>query len=575
MRHLLVSLCLVTTVWAQPPALKEALAAAAQGDAPTLKAWLDRGGDPNQADAEGWTPLLLASVRGKAQAVKILLHHPRRPADPAKAFAPSGALPIHMAGHSGSVETAALLLAARPQDLDAVWLLNGHTLLLQAAFYGHLELAAFALQRGANPAATTLRGFTASDLARQFDNQALLKITAPKEASKEAAQTYYQALLERVRERPTPGQEAAQARADALVEALASSLQQVAQQPEQGDALFNRITELAQGTDPNRLGGPLRQPPLVVAVTGNNLGEAAGAFRLRVARWLLDQGASPLVYERHPMGANAFIRASVFGHLDILKAMAARVIPSELAAAFNERPAVNGLTALHDAVLRAGTAEASHLPRYLQQLRWEVACGARSDIEDFAGRTQTQYAEAIPDPDRRRTVLEALSPGFSTPQWNHTAFGVPHLEEAVTWYQQVFGFTLIGPFIEVQPGSQGGHRERSEQAVPPVLNANWSMAQALFGPDITHVRIARLRVHPTLLNVLELFEVKPSEPPAPQRRSGPLHACLVVGEQLESTVERLELRGGRLLQRGERPGVRIVFCTDPWGNTLELVSKPW
>jgi hypothetical protein len=108
------------------------------------------------------------------------------------------------------------------------------------------------------------------------------------------------------------------------------------------------------------------------------------------------------------MGANAIIRASVFGHLDILEAMGQRITSTQLANALNERPAVNGLTALHDAVLRAGTANEERLPRYLKQIRWEVAKGARSDIQDFSGRTQMQYAEGLTDPDRRRIVLEAL-----------------------------------------------------------------------------------------------------------------------------------------------------------------------
>jgi len=30
------------------------------------------------------------------------------------------------------------LLAERPGHLEEAWLINGHTLLLQAAFYGHL-----------------------------------------------------------------------------------------------------------------------------------------------------------------------------------------------------------------------------------------------------------------------------------------------------------------------------------------------------------------------------------------------------------------------------------------------------
>ena len=393
--------------------LSVALEAAARGNAKALMAWIGQGGDPNQSDAEGWTPLLMAAVRGNAQIVDILLNNPLRQADPGKAFAPSGALPIHLAGHSGSVDTAAALLAARPGDLDEVWLLNGHTLLLQAAFYGHTELAAFALARGANPAATTLRGLTAADFARQFDNQKLLRAVSGKEASAAEKARYYAALLERIREPVAPEQKDAQRRADELVALIADSLKQATRDPEQVDALALAIAVKVDGADVRRLGGDLRQPALVVAVTGNDAPphpQAAAQLRLRVVRLLLDRGASPLDYEKHPMGANAIIRASVFGHLDILELMGSRISPAQLANALNERPAVNGLTALHDAVLRAGTASEARLPRYLKQIRWEVAQGARSDIADFSGRTQRQYAQSLADAERRKVVLEALSP---------------------------------------------------------------------------------------------------------------------------------------------------------------------
>jgi ankyrin repeat protein len=56
-----------------------------------------------------------------------------------------------MAGHSGSVLTAKAILEKRPDHLDAVWELNGHTILLQAAFYGHLDLADYLVKRGPTP----------------------------------------------------------------------------------------------------------------------------------------------------------------------------------------------------------------------------------------------------------------------------------------------------------------------------------------------------------------------------------------------------------------------------------------
>ncbi|MEI8313535.1 MAG: ankyrin repeat domain-containing protein, partial [Verrucomicrobiota bacterium] len=352
----------------EPNPLADAISAAARGDADWLRQWIAKGGNPDESGLDGWTPLLVASARGKAAAVDALLNNPVRKADPGIRFAPSGALPIHMAGQSGDVATAKLLLAARPADINEIWLLNGHTLLLQAAFYGHVDLAKFALSQGANPAATTLRGLTALDFAKQFDNRPLIDALTASAPAPEAKDAYFKALLERIREPVPQGEEDAQRRSDEAAAAIVDALEQAGNHPDKADALTAQVVTKLDGVDPNRLAGVLRQPLLVLAVTGNNSGsnpEGAAALRLAIAKVLLDRGASPLAKEKHPMGADAIIRASVFGHLDILKLMGARITAAELATALNEIPAVNGLTALHDGVLRAGTAPAGSLPRYL------------------------------------------------------------------------------------------------------------------------------------------------------------------------------------------------------------------
>jgi hypothetical protein len=59
-----------------------------------------------------------------------------------------------------------------------------------------------------------------------------------------------------------------------------------------------------------------------------------------------------MLHERHPMGAQAVIRACVFNHIDILRSMAV-ICRRRTCRGLNEIPVVNGLTALHDSVLRA------------------------------------------------------------------------------------------------------------------------------------------------------------------------------------------------------------------------------
>jgi hypothetical protein len=387
------------------------------GDLAGLRGWLHEGGDPNRHDAEGWTPLLVAAARGHAGALDLLLAGSAgRAADPDVEHALSHALPIHLAGHSGSVAVAERLLAARPSHLEAVWEINGHTLLLQAAFYGHLELAEFALRRGANTAATTLRGLGAMEFAQQFQNQAMIDLIRPYDRPREAKAAYYEALLRRFAPVTPPGEAAAQDAADRLVATIQDGLRDAAQDPAALERTLARVRRLVEqeGAEVNRLGGPLRQPALVVAVTGTNGSPASAAvaeLRRRVADYLLERGADPMLHELHPMGAQAVIRGCVFNHIDILRAMGRHLTPENLAAALNEIPVVNGLTALHDSVLRASMVGPDRIEGYLDQIRWAVASGARWDIEDFSGRTQRAIVEAVPDPERRGRILEALGLG--------------------------------------------------------------------------------------------------------------------------------------------------------------------
>jgi ankyrin repeat protein len=175
--------------------------------------------------------------------------------------------------------------------------------------------------------------------------------------------------------------------------------------------ILSTVRDLLARADPNRLGGPLRQPPLVVAVTGNNgdpPSAAVAELRFNIAQLLLENGADPTAREHHPMGVHAIIRAAVFNHIDILELMGHYMKAEALRDALNEVPIVNGLTALHDSVLRASMTSDEKLGGYLDQIRWCVANGARYDIEDFSGRTQQSIAENTADPGRRRKLTDAL-----------------------------------------------------------------------------------------------------------------------------------------------------------------------
>jgi hypothetical protein len=108
------------------------------------------------------------------------------------------------------------------------------------------------------------------------------------------------------------------------------------------------------------------------------------------------------------MGAQTVIRAAVFNHLDILKMCAAAISPQRMADAINEYPVVNGLTAMHDTVLRATMAGPDRIEGYLEQTRFFVTHGGRTDIEDFAGVTQRELAFRVKDPQARQRLLDII-----------------------------------------------------------------------------------------------------------------------------------------------------------------------
>lgn len=387
--------------------------AAKEGDTSNLRALLREGEDPNQYDSSGWTPLLWAAVRGHHEAVSLLLDNNFARADAAVSHRESGALAIHMAGQSGSVPTAAAILDRRPEHLDAVWDLNGHTILLQAVFYGHLELTRALLDRRADTSVTTARGLGPMELATQFQNLTLVDVIRPFDSPAESKARNHSAYLRRIAPIAPVSEREAQTKADRLILIIEDGLRTAqADSGAQSDTL-GALKELVerQGAEVNRLGGPLQQPALVVTATGNDglpSVSAVADLRLAVAEYLLSQGADPLVRERHPMGAQTIIRAAVFNHLEILKMCAKVLTAGELADAINEVPVVNGLTAMHDTVLRATMAAPDRFEGYLEQARWLIEHGGRSDIEDFTGTTQRDIAARAADPEVRRRLLAVL-----------------------------------------------------------------------------------------------------------------------------------------------------------------------
>ena len=387
--------------------IEEGCGLARDGDVRKLRAWLDGGGNPDRHDVAGWTPLLWAAVRGHADACRELLE---RGADPSIAHRESGALPIHFCGQSGNVPTAELLLNLNPEHINAVWDIHGHTVFLQAVFYGHIELTRYLLARHPDMSITTARGLGAMDLASQFQNREMMDLLRPFDVSAEDKACYYRSYLERIAPVVSPGEKGMQELADRLVRTIEDGIKRAAVDVSAVQLTLDAVREIVENEklSVNRLGGVLQQPPLIVAVTGNNgfpPNPDVARLRARLAAYFLEQGADPTLHEKHPMGVQSVIRAAVFNHLDILKMCEQYVSPQQLTDAINEIPLVNGLTAMHDTMLRATMAAPDRFEGYLEQARWFVAHGGRTDIEEYSGVTQRNIAERAKDPEIRRRLL--------------------------------------------------------------------------------------------------------------------------------------------------------------------------
>lgn len=433
-----------------PMDINDALEAARHGDNEVVRDWLRNGGDPNAYAPDGFNLFLAAAATGNTEVIRMLLlegvgpkkadpdlplKDPRRPDYRTNILAP------HLSAQKGDVTSTLLLLSKRPGQLHARMEVNGHTPLLQAAFYGHVELAKSILEnlgsilsREANVeeetlrlfSETTVRGINATQFGRQFQNQAMVEALEPfDKATTEAKEADTKALLEAIPAGPrnpeagTPVQQAS----ETVFNAITSGLAEVAglEEPERSATVTRVIAELKEATqnpnfDPNRLAGELLQTPIIAAVTGTNANEEVARLRREVVDILLKKGADPDKEEMYPMAVDAIIRAGVFNQFDILKRLEAVMTPEAMKQALNHKPAVNGLTVLHDSVLRAATGSAS----YLEQIRWARGLGAAANIPDHTGRTQRDFAAAAFVTDGQQenaaAVWEALQLNSAPPK---------------------------------------------------------------------------------------------------------------------------------------------------------------
>ena len=168
-----------------------------------------RGQNPNEPDAKGQTALVLALRDGHERSLKQLLDHPDIRIDLANA---SGETPLMMAALKGRLDAMRLLLgrgatlqrtgwtplhyAATAPVADAAQLLvergavidapspNGTTPLMMASRYGLEATARWLLSRGADPRIRNEQGLSAADFARHVERTALADTLAAAAAAR-------------------------------------------------------------------------------------------------------------------------------------------------------------------------------------------------------------------------------------------------------------------------------------------------------------------------------------------------------------------------------------------------------
>jgi catechol 2,3-dioxygenase-like lactoylglutathione lyase family enzyme len=146
---------------------------------------------------------------------------------------------------------------------------------------------------------------------------------------------------------------------------------------------------------------------------------------------------------------------------------------------------------------------------------------------------------------------------------NHVAISVPNLEQAIKWYQNVFGFKLIGgPVDFITDDSLAGmalkdiHGETLRK-----MRMAWLVSENHVGFEIIEY------VEPEAQRRQDNFEYW---------KSGITHFC-ITDPNIEELCHKITEQGGK--QRSNiweiipNKGYKISFCEDPFGNIIEIYSN--
>jgi ankyrin repeat protein len=152
-----------TSAWAQTSSFEQALQAAEAGNATAVAGLLDRGVDPNTADKEGNTLLMLASRAQSVPLVKLLISR-KAAVDARNAH---GDTALMMAALGGFVDVARILIGAGASVNRPGW-----SALHYGTFATNDAIVRLVLERGADKDALAPNGYSALMLAVRNGNLA-------------------------------------------------------------------------------------------------------------------------------------------------------------------------------------------------------------------------------------------------------------------------------------------------------------------------------------------------------------------------------------------------------------------
>ena len=139
---------------------------------------------------------------------------------------------------------------------------------------------------------------------------------------------------------------------------------------------------------------------------------------------------------------------------------------------------------------------------------------------------------------------------------------VPNLEQGIKWYQNVFGFKVIGGPIDfvIDDSLAGRVLKDIHGEILGKMRMAWLVSENLIGFEIIEY------VEPQAQRRQDNFEYW---------KSGITHFCMT-DPRIESYVKRLQSMGKQRSNIWEiipNKGYKISFCEDPFGNIIEIYSN--